>query len=101
MHFPRHCYAVAALAGLCSPACGSAFDWVARTDAFRGALNQLPIFNDATRETFSSSYLNSVTKKFAVNGTGIPLVDFDVGESYAGLLPVSDDPKETRKLFFW
>jgi carboxypeptidase D len=38
---------------------------------------------------------------FAVNGTGIPLVDFDVGESYAGLLPISDKANETRKLFFW
>lgn len=38
---------------------------------------------------------------FAVNGSGIPEVPFDVGESYAGLLPISDDPDETRKLFFW
>jgi carboxypeptidase D len=38
---------------------------------------------------------------FAVNGTGIPEVPFDIGESYAGLLPISDDPEETRKLFFW
>lgn len=36
-----------------------------------------------------------------MNGTGIPEVPFDVGESYAGLLPISDDPNETRKLFFW
>lgn len=38
---------------------------------------------------------------FEVNGTGIPEVDFDVGESYAGLLPISDAKNETRKLFFW
>jgi carboxypeptidase D len=38
---------------------------------------------------------------FAVNGTGIPEVPFDIGESYAGLLPISDNPDETRKLFFW
>lgn len=25
----------------------------------------------------------------------------DLGESYAGLLPISDDPDETRKLYFW
>ena len=43
----------------------------------------------------------NLVSAFAVNGTGIPEVDFDVGESYAGLLPISDDPKETRKLFFW
>ena len=38
---------------------------------------------------------------FSVNGSGIPEVPFDVGESYAGLLPISDSPDETRKLFFW
>ena len=38
---------------------------------------------------------------FAVNGSGIPEVDFDVGESYAGLLPISSSPNETRQLFFW
>lgn len=38
---------------------------------------------------------------FAVNGSGIPEVPFDIGESYAGLLPISDSPDETRKLFFW
>lgn len=46
-------------------------------------------------------YLNSASQKFAVNGSAIPEVDFDIGESYAGLLPISDDPNETRKLFFW
>ena len=39
--------------------------------------------------------------EFAVNGTGIPDVDFDVGESYAGLLPISTDANETRQLYFW
>ncbi len=39
--------------------------------------------------------------EFAVNGTGIPDVNFDIGESYAGLLPISNDPNETRQLYFW
>lgn len=39
--------------------------------------------------------------EFVVDGTKIPDVDFDVGESYAGLLPISQDPNETRQLFFW
>ena len=26
---------------------------------------------------------------------------FDVGESYAGLVPISSAADETRKLFFW
>lgn len=38
---------------------------------------------------------------FAVDGTKIPDVDFDIGESYAGLLPISDRASETRKLYFW
>lgn len=33
--------------------------------------------------------------------TAIPDVDFDIGESYAGLLPISDAEDETRELFFW
>lgn len=36
-----------------------------------------------------------------MNGSAIPDVDFDVGESYAGLLPVSQAANETKKLFFW
>lgn len=43
----------------------------------------------------------TVFSAFAVDGTKIPLMNFDVGESYAGLLPISDSPDETRKLFFW
>src|SRR5579862_5008473 len=38
---------------------------------------------------------------FKVDGKRIPDVDFDVGESYAGLMPVSGDPQESRELFFW
>ena len=39
--------------------------------------------------------------EFAVNGSAIPDVDFDVGESYAGLLPISSKANETRELYFW
>ncbi|MCJ1462750.1 hypothetical protein MMC07_001353 [Pseudocyphellaria aurata] len=46
-------------------------------------------------------YLNSKTQKFAVNGTALPDVDFDIGESYAGLLPISQKKNETRQLYFW
>lgn len=49
----------------------------------------------------SSPYLSDTTQKFAVNGSAIPDVPFDIGESYAGLLPISDDPNETRQLYFW
>ncbi|OAQ66577.1 serine carboxypeptidase [Pochonia chlamydosporia 170] len=46
-------------------------------------------------------FLNNGTQKFAVNGTGIPEVDFDIGESYAGLLPVTDKKEDRDNLFFW
>lgn len=46
-------------------------------------------------------FLNSKSRKFVVNGTGVPDVDFDLGESYAGLLPISSNANETRKLYFW
>ena len=42
-----------------------------------------------------------ISTEFAVDGKGIPDVDFDVGESYAGLLPISSDPKDENNLFFW
>ena len=33
-----------------------------------------------------------------MNGSAIPDVDFDIGPSWAGLLPISADPNETRKV---
>jgi hypothetical protein len=36
-----------------------------------------------------------------VNGTGLPDVDFDIGESYAGLLSITDDLSAAEKLYFW
>jgi carboxypeptidase D len=65
------------------------------------------IDNQATLKTASAEalredlFLTNKTTPFVVNGTGIPLVDWDVGESYAGLLPISQNASETRKLFFW
>ncbi|RMZ69890.1 carboxypeptidase cpd [Pyrenophora seminiperda CCB06] len=43
------------------------------------------------------------SKSFAVNGSAgaIPQVNFDIGESYAGLLPISDKANETSELYFW
>ncbi|KAI6762596.1 hypothetical protein HG530_008576 [Fusarium avenaceum] len=56
-----------------------------------------PVLNKRTKHKF----LNKKSEKFVVNGSAIPEVDFDVGESYAGLLPISKNPKEERELFFW
>ncbi|KAH5737487.1 carboxypeptidase [Parastagonospora nodorum] len=60
-----------------------------------------PFSHPEIRKRATSFFATNKTEPFAVNGTGIPEVPFDVGESYAGLLPISDDPSETRKLFFW
>lgn len=47
----------------------------------------------------TSSFLTNATKPFAVNGSALPDVNFDIGESYAGLLPIDDT--SDRELFFW
>ncbi|KZV84913.1 alpha/beta-hydrolase [Exidia glandulosa HHB12029] len=39
--------------------------------------------------------------EFFVDGTSLPEVNFDAGPSWSGLIPITDDPNETRKLFFW
>jgi carboxypeptidase D len=36
--------------------------------------------------------------EFYVDGRSLPLVDFDVGPSWAGLLPISSSPNETRQV---
>lgn len=43
---------------------------------------------------------NANTTKFAVDGTMIPNVTFDIGESYAGLLPISEHANASE-LYFW
>lgn len=61
--------------------------------------------NNATsrRSLTSNSFITKVDKikEFAVNGTGIPDVDFDIGESYAGLLPITARAGSANKLYFW
>ena len=56
---------------------------------------------ESALEKRASAFLNPKSGKFLVNGSALPLVDFDVGESYAGTLPISDHPDESRKLYFW
>jgi carboxypeptidase D len=52
-------------------------------------------------EKRQSRFSSNKTQQFEVNSTGIPDVDFDIGESYAGLLPISQAANESRQLFFW
>ncbi|PPQ77211.1 hypothetical protein CVT25_011057 [Psilocybe cyanescens] len=47
------------------------------------------------------TFKNPAAKKFLVDGTKIPDVDFDAGPSWSGLMPISGAKNETRKLFFW
>ncbi|KAK8071315.1 serine carboxypeptidase [Apiospora hydei] len=55
----------------------------------------------APRQSSKPKFANSNTTSYAVNGTGIPDVDFDVGESYSGLLSITEDLNAAEKLFFW
>ncbi|KAK3995053.1 hypothetical protein QBC44DRAFT_284776 [Cladorrhinum sp. PSN332] len=46
-------------------------------------------------------FLNANTAEFSANGTGIPEVDFDIGESYAGQIRIYNDTTDKSNLFFW
>lgn len=45
----------------------------------------------------TTHYLNHKTKPYWVNGSALPEVHFDIGESYSGLLPID----HSKELFFW
>ncbi|KAF8577181.1 alpha/beta-hydrolase [Ramaria rubella] len=47
------------------------------------------------------TFTNPKASEFYVDGNSIPEVSFDVGPSWSGLIPISADANETRKLFFW
>lgn len=64
----------------------------------RGFVTQQPRVSQALPV---SQQPTDTASEYYVNGTSLPQVDFDIGESYAGLIPISDDPDETRELFFW
>ena len=38
---------------------------------------------------------------FAVDGSALPEVDFNVGESYAGTLSIDSNPDNFNRLWFW
>ena len=46
-----------------------------------------------------SCHKSLTTAEFAVNGSAIPEVNFDAGESYAGQLPIGGN--SDGKLYFW
>ncbi|KAF8505431.1 Alpha/Beta hydrolase protein [Russula emetica] len=65
--------------------------------------------NHARRATETSTpsgvknitFSNPKASEFYVGGRNIPDVNFDVGPSWSGLIPISGAANETRKLFFW
>jgi hypothetical protein len=65
----------------------------------RRGLNSFPRAASLRSRHSTSSFLTNATKPFAVNGSALPDVHFDIGESYAGLLPIDDT--SDRELFFW
>jgi carboxypeptidase D len=62
-----------------------------------------PTFNvrGSSSYTTQPKHMTPKTKKYYVDGTKIPDVDFDIGESYAGLMPISGNKGEKRQLYFW
>jgi carboxypeptidase D len=90
---------------------------IARQDRERHQLRQHELPLSVTRSTKSPSWLNDKTKgavgpnstsaqcsqvaDFAVDGTSFPGVPFDIGESYAGLLPITADKDDRNEIFFW
>ena len=61
-----------------------------------------PSYGGTGNETGTIIPQNSNTTKYKVDGSAgaIPFVDFDIGESYAGLLPISDED-DASELYFW
>lgn len=56
---------------------------------------------DVAAASKNITFSNPKASQFFVDGTTIPEVDFDVGPSWSGLLPISNKTNEDRKLFFW
>ncbi|OBZ69475.1 Serine-type carboxypeptidase F [Grifola frondosa] len=85
---------------------------------FLGPLPESPSPQKPVKRESQFTFSNPRANEFFVDGTKIPdgdifvlvyftmtnvsyTVNFDAGPSWAGLLPISGDPHETRKLFFW
>lgn len=59
--------------------------------------NQISKQQDQPSRPVPNDYLNNKTQPYWVNGSALPEVDFNIGESYSGLLPIDD----SKELFFW
>ncbi|KAL5512219.1 hypothetical protein ACEPAG_3504 [Sanghuangporus baumii] len=69
------------------------------------AVKRLSSASSSSRRSASGvkniTFSNPRASEFFVDGASLPEVDFDIGPSWAGLLPISGNANETRKLFFW
>ncbi|KAK8008114.1 serine carboxypeptidase [Apiospora marii] len=70
-----------------------------RMDARMQAMNLETTSYDVTKRQLSSQFLNDNSTKFAVDGSKLPNITFDIGESYAGSLPIGSS--NSSELFFW
>ncbi|KAF4629363.1 hypothetical protein G7Y89_g8787 [Cudoniella acicularis] len=103
MRFSTCIAALAIVVGFVSGAhhSGRSLKHVGRADKQHQQPRRQPPVHEHQRRATPSQYLTNSTSKYSVNGTAIPEVDFDVGESYAGLMPISSASNETRQLYFW
>ncbi|KAK8061664.1 carboxypeptidase-like protein [Apiospora phragmitis] len=70
-----------------------------RMDARMEAMKLETTPYDITKRQLSSQFLNDNSTKFAVDGSKLPNITFDIGESYAGSLPIGSS--NASELFFW
>ena len=47
------------------------------------------------------SSISNALPEFYVDGTTIPFVNFDIGPSWSGLIPISSSANETRKVWLY
>ncbi|KAJ8093187.1 hypothetical protein PM082_020672 [Marasmius tenuissimus] len=67
----------------------------------KAAFANTPVSFERRAQVKNITFSDPRASEFFVDGNSIPEVDFDVGPSWSGLIPISSDPDETRKLFFW
>ncbi|TFK57058.1 alpha/beta-hydrolase [Heliocybe sulcata] len=57
--------------------------------------------SDSANQFYTPKFSNSETASFHVNSSALPLVTWELQDSWAGRLPISNSSSESRELFFW
>lgn len=73
---------------------------------YSGSAATPPLFlNNNTQSEYMGGFpkkvITDTVTEFAVDGASLPDFSFDIGESYAGSLPITSDPNDPNKLWFW